>query len=309
MRILFFGTAEIACPVLQRLVDSENHEVVGVISQPDRPQGRKRKVAPSPVRALALDLEIPTYTPEKVGSEEVMELLEAMKPDVQVVVAYGQYIPAKVTDFPPYRSINLHPSKLPVYRGAAPVQWAIADGLEESAVTILYVSPKMDAGDIIAQAPVAIDLDDTTETLFVKMADHGGALLLKALEMIAEPDFESTPQEESEATHARKLTKEDRALDWSWTAVAVRNWIRACQPWPGTVFSVESFGEDSVKVLAAEVVERGEGEADAEPGTLLAADSRGPVVACGEGALCLTRVQPPGKKPMDGDAFLRGLRS
>lgn len=270
-------------------------------------------MAPSPVRALALELGIPTHTPEKVGSDEVMALLEEVKPDVQVVVAYGQYIPSKVTDFPEYRSINLHPSKLPVYRGAAPVQWAIADGLEESAVTILYVSPKMDAGDIIAQAPVVIDPDDTTETLFVKMADHGGALLLEALEMIAEPDFEARPQEDSEATHARKLTKEDRALDWGRSASELRNWIRACQPWPGTVFANEAFGADPIKVLATEVVERGDGaadvDADVEPGALLVEDSRGPVVACGEGALCLVRVQPPGKKPMDGDAFLRGLRT
>lgn len=297
MKILYMATAEIAGPVLRALHASE-HELVGVLSQPDRPQGRKRRLGPSPVKALALELGLPVFTPEKVGSDETRALLAELQPDINIVFAYGQYIPASVTDAPPYHSINLHPSLLPRYRGAAPIQWAIADGLEASGISVISVSPQMDAGDIWCQQPVPIDPDETSASLSDKMAAVGSDLILEALDLVLQPDFAPRVQDEAEATETRKLGPDDRVLDWTRPAVELRNWIRACQPWPGTTFEVDG---EAIKLLAAEVV-----DTNGEPGTRQ--DDEWPVFACGDGGLRLVTVQPPGKKPMAGDAWLRGLR-
>jgi len=310
MRLLYMATAQIAAPVLQALHDHPDHEVVLVVSQPDRPQGRKRKILPSPVKALALELGLPVITPEKIG--EAKEQLAELEPDASVVFAYGQYIPSSVTTLPRLGSVNLHPSMLPAYRGAAPIQWAIADGLAETGISVIRLAKKMDAGDIICQRPVAIDPDDTNASLSERMSAEASEIIIDALEHIADPAFEATPQDETQATEARKLDKADRELDWHRPAAELRNWIRACHPWPG---SVMRWGEDEdafdLKIHRTELFDlatdgRETGEA---PGTVVFVEGT-PVVVCGDGlGLRLTTVQPPGKKPMDAAAFVRGWRS
>ena len=310
MRIIYMATAEIAAPVLQALHDHPDHEVVLVVSQPDRPQGRKRKILPSPVKALALELGLSVITPEKIG--EAKDQLAALEPDASVVFAYGQYIPSRITTLPRLGSVNLHPSMLPTYRGAAPIQWAIADGLEETGISVIRLAKKMDAGDIICQRAVSIDPDDTNASLSQRMSVEAGSIIIKGLANIADPDFEATPQDDEAATEARKLEKADRELDWQRPAAELRNWIRACKPWPGSVMPWGE-GEDAfdLKIHQTEIVDLTvDGmESGAAPGTVLF-DDGSPVVVCGDGlGLRLVEVQPPGKKPMDAEDFVRGQRN
>lgn len=310
MRIIYMATAEIAAPVLQALHDHPDHEVVLVVSQPDRPQGRKRKILPSPVKALALELDLPVITPEKIGAAK--DELAALEPDASVVFAYGQYIPSSITTLPRLGSVNLHPSLLPTYRGAAPIQWAIADGLEETGISVIRLAKKMDAGDIICQRRVTIDPDDTNASLSERMSVEAGSIIIEGLTNIADPDFEPTPQDDEAATEARKLEKADRELDWHRPAAELRNWIRACKPWPGSVMPWGE-GEDAfdLKIHRVEVVDLAEDgmESGEAPGTVLFREE-GPVVICGDGlGLRLVDVQPPGKKPMAAEDFVRGLRN
>jgi len=298
MKIVYMATADIAVPLLRALHASE-HEVVAVYSQPDRPQGRKRKILPSPVKAAALELGLPVFTPEKVG--DAREELEALNPDASIVFAYGQYIPSKIVNLPRLGSINVHPS-------TAPIQWSIADGLEETAISVIRLAKEMDAGDIVVQRPVPIDPDDTSASLSERMAEEAIGIIEDALALIADPNFEATPQNAEDATEARKLEKADRELDWTRSAEELRNWIRACYPWPG---SVVRWGDDSgeeddavdLKILNTAISYAYEGK----PGRQLVDDGL-PVVVCGEGALKLVEVQPAGKKPMSGSDFVRGWK-
>lgn len=301
MKIVYMATAEIAVPLLRALHDSE-HEVVAVYSQPDRPQGRKRKILPSPVKAAALELGLPVFTPDKIG--DAQEALEGSDPDAAIVFAYGQYIPSRIVNVPRLGSINVHPSKLPNYRGAAPIQWAIADGLEETAISVIRLAKQMDAGDIVAQRPVPISSDDTSASLSERMAMESVGIIMEALDSIADPAFEARPQNEEEATEARKLEKADREMDWTRPAEVLRNWIRACHPWPSSVV-VWGEGDQAIdlKILSADITYAFEGS----PGQQLVEDGL-PVVVCGDGALKLIEVQPAGKKPMPGSDFVRGLR-
>lgn len=297
VRIVFMGSAELAIPSLAALLDAGDVEVIGVVTQPDRPAGRNRKPAPSPLKAFAEEHKLNVMTPEKVGAPESVEVLAALKPDLFVVVAYGQYIPTRVIQLAPNEAINVHPSLLPKYRGAAPIQWAIAHGDRITGVSIIDLAQKMDAGDILRQESLPIGDHDTSGTLHDKLAILGAQLLLKTIEDIRMGTLTRTRQDESRVVEVRKLAKQDGVIDWALPAETIRNRIRAFNPWPGSVCQLPC-GE-SLKVWAADV-ERTECGA---PGEIL---DEGLLVAAGEGALRLTEVQPSGKKRMPAASFLNG---
>ena len=296
MRIVFMGSAELAVPPLKAILGAGVDEIVGVVSQPDRPAGRKRILAPCPLKAFADEQNLHVMTPEKIGAPESVEALAALQPDLYVVVAYGQYIPQRVINLAPYEAINVHPSLLPKYRGSAPIQWAILNGDTETGVSIIDVAKKMDAGDIIRQERYPLGPDETSATLHDKLAFFGAELLLKAINDIRAGSVVRTPQDESQAVEIRKLSKEDGEIDWTLPAETIRNRIRAFDPWPGSFCHLPD-GE-LLKVWKASLIE-GEGK----PGQVL--DDR-LSVATGAGALCLEEVQPVGRKRMRASDFLNG---
>jgi methionyl-tRNA formyltransferase len=280
------------------LLTSAQDEVAAVVTQPDRPAGRKQQLTPCPVKAFAQERGIPVLSPEKI-KDSLLELT-ALKADLFVVVAYGQYIPSAVLSLPKHGAINLHPSSLPKYRGSSPIQWAVANGDTRTGVTILYVSEKMDAGDIILQREVSIGFDDTSETLEPVLAVAGAELLMEAVEQIRNGTVQRHPQDDAAATEVRKLTKEDGKLDWTLSAASLRNRIRGFTPWPGCF--CEMPDGHRLKVLCAAVEDR----AGVPPGEILETAGRGLLVATGKGALRLLEVQPAGKCVMDGASYLRG---
>lgn len=296
MRIVFMGSAALAIPSLAALLDRAEDEVVGVVSQPDRPAGRKRMLTPCPLKAFAEGQGLAVMTPEKVGEPGSVEMLRSLRPDLLVVVAYGQYIPEKVIDLAPFEAINVHPSLLPKYRGSAPIQWALLNGDAVTGVSIIYLAKKMDAGDIIRQQTYPINPEDTSATLHDKLADLGADLLLQAIGDIREQRVRRVEQDENEAVEIRKLTKEDGKIDWSQPAESIRNRIRAFDPWPGTYCDLPDGG--TLKIWKA-AVEAGEGA----PGAVLDDEL---LVAAGAGALRLVEVQPAGKSRMPAASFLNG---
>lgn len=296
MRIAFMGSAELAVPSLKAILAKGCDEVVGVISQPDRPAGRKRILTPCPLKAYAMKEGLNIMTPEKVGSVDSVHALAKLKPDLFTVVAYGQYIPTRVIQLATHEAINLHPSLLPKYRGAAPIQWAILNGDTVTGVSIIYLAKKMDAGDIIRQGTYPIDPEDTSATLHDKLAFFGADLLLKAIDDIRNDHVSRLAQDESKVVESCKLTKEDGKIDWTLPAETIRNRIRAFDPWPGSFCELPNG--DALKVWKADVVD-GSGQA----GELLDDQLR---IATGSGALRLIEVQPSGKKRMSSASFLNG---
>lgn len=296
MRIVFMGSAELAIPSLDALLKGADIDVVGVVTQPDRPAGRKRLPTPCPLKAFAGEQGLNIMTPDKVGAPESVEALAALEPDLIIVVAYGQYIPSRVIQLAPHRAVNVHPSLLPKYRGSAPIQWAIANGDTVTGVSIIDLAQTMDAGDILRQETWPIQDDDTSAALHDKLAVFGAELLLKAVGDIRDGTVSRTAQDESEVVEIRKLTKEDGRIDWSLPAVMIRNRIRAFDPWPGSYCLMTD--NEPLKVWVAEV-EPGAGR----PGEVLDDHL---LIAAGEGALRLKEVQPSGKKRMPAASFLNG---
>ena len=296
MRIIFMGSAGLAIPSLQAILGNSDDELVGVVSQPDRPAGRKRQLTPCPLKAFAEKTGLSVMAPEKIGEPASVEALAALKPDLFVVVAYGQYIPARVINLAPHEAINLHPSLLPKYRGSAPIQWAIANGDATTGVSIITVANKMDAGDILRKETYPITADDTSLSLHNKLAQFGAKLLLKAIGDIRTGTVSRTIQDETQVVEIRKLTKEDGEIDWAQPAATIRNRIRAFDPWPGSTCKLPT-GE-ILKIWCAERVEE-----KGLPGELLDDQL---LVATGEGALRLTEIQPAGKKRMPAASFLNG---
>ncbi|MFH0909448.1 MAG: methionyl-tRNA formyltransferase [bacterium] len=296
MRIVFMGSGAFACPIVRAIHGASAGKLVGVVTQPDRPKGRNRQVAACPVKEIVAGTGVKILTPEKIGA--AVDELRALAPDLIVVADYGQYIPSSVLAIPPKRAINVHPSLLPKYRGAAPIQWAIANGDTKTGVTVQYVAKKMDSGDVLLQQEFDIGADDTAETLEARLAEAGAELVLRAIEEIETGSVHATPQDEAHATYARKLIKDDGRIDWSLPARTIRDRVRGFQPWPGSFCAAQKL-----KVLAARA-EDGSGS----PGTILDIGADGPLVAAGDGALRLIAVHPEGKKSMSGADFVRGYR-
>lgn len=301
MRIVYMGTPRFAVPALARLLATPRFEVAAVVTQPDRPRGRSLQMQPCPVKELAVQHGRAVLTPDKIGEAE--SELRALHPDVIAVAAYGQFIPRAIRELPRLGCINIHPSLLPRYRGAAPMQWAIANGDAVSGVTIMHVAKTMDAGDIILQREYPILPEESAAELEPRFAEIGAGMLVEAIDLLAAGNAPRIPQNESMVTLARKLSKDDARIDWVQPAAVLGHRIRGYQPWPGAVCEAPKGAGRMLKILRAVVVD-GRGE----PGTLLDAGRDGPLVACGEQALRLITVQPENGGAMAATAWLNGSR-
>lgn len=300
MRAFFMGTPEFAVAPLRALIEA-GWEIVGVACQPDRPAGRGQKLQAPPVKTLALQHGLTVYQPESLRRDEAFfEQFEALAPDVCVVVAYGQILPKRYLEVPKLGCLNLHASILPKYRGAAPIQWALINGETETGVTLMQMDVGMDTGAMIATTTTPIAPDDTAATLAARLSEAGAALAVTAIPAYARGELKAVVQDHEAATMAPKLEKETGRLDWTLPAAKLDHLVRGVTPWPG---AHTTFAGAPLKVLEARP-EAGEGP----PGTLLEANEKGWLVATGEGALRLVRVQLPGKPARLASEIHHGLR-
>ena len=297
-RVVFMGTPEFAVPSLDALARTE--EVTLVVTNPDRPSGRGRALTAPPVKREAQRLGIPVFQPEKARGPESVARIAGERPELIVVVAYGQILPPSILDIPEYGCINVHASLLPRYRGAAPINWAIARGETVTGVTIMKMDPGMDTGPMLHVREMAIGEDDTAETMFPKLSSLGAQALAEALGKLREGTLAEIPQDESRATYAPMIRKEHGRIDWGKSALVLCNLVRGMTPWPS---AFTDHGGKVLKVLSASVRE-GRGR----PGEILSVDRDGIVVACGEGALLLCKVQPEGGKAMSSREYAQGRR-
>ena len=297
-RVVFLGTPAFAVPSLAALARTE--EVTLVVTNPDRPAGRGRALTIPPVKAEAERLGIPVYQPEKARHPDSVARIAAERPDLIVVVAYGQILPQEVLDIPKRMCINVHASLLPRYRGAAPIHWAIARGETVTGVTIMKMDPGMDTGPMLHVRTLPIGEDDTAETMFPRLSVLGAQALTEALGMLRRGTLVETPQDGTMATYAPMLQKEHGRIDWGKSAREVRNLVRGMTPWPTACAELDG---KTLKVLSASVR-----EGNGERGEILSVDRDGIVVACGEGAVRLEKVQPEGGRAMSAWEYAQGRR-
>ena len=299
MRILFMGTPDFAVASLKRLVE-DGHEICGVITQPDKPKNRGHKMQPTPVKEYALTQNLEVYQPLKAKDGEAMGIVESLNPELIVVAAYGKVLPEELLNYPKYGSINVHSSLLPAYRGAAPINWAILDGLEETGVTIMYMAKELDAGDIINQKTTAIGEDEDALALTMRLAELGAEALSEAVVALANGTATRTPQEHERHTYASMLSREMSPIDWNRSAREINCQVRGLIPWPCA--STELAGT-KFKVYQTSVG----GETGKTAGTILSAGKKGIEVACGDGrSLVITELQAEGGKRMAAAAYLLG---
>ncbi|MDH1842828.1 methionyl-tRNA formyltransferase [Aeromonas caviae] len=301
LKLIFAGTPDFAARHLAALLSS-GHEVVAVYTQPDKPAGRGQKLTASPVKELALAHDLPVYQPASLRNEAAQAELAALGADLMVVVAYGLILPKAVLDTPRLGCINVHGSLLPRWRGAAPIQRSIWAGDAETGVTIMQMDVGLDTGAMIRKVTCPIASDETSASLYDKLAGLGPQALVDTLDAMAAGDTAAEPQDDALANYAEKLAKEEARIDWSMDAVAIERCIRAFNPWPISWFEVAG---QTVKVWQAEVVAQDHGQA---AGTLLKADKQGIEVATGQGVLRLLTLQPPGKKAMSVSDLLNSRR-
>ncbi len=300
LRVVFFGTPQFAVPTLQALLESR-HVVCGVVTQPDRPRGRGNKVTAGPVKALALTRGLPVAQPATLRDAAIEATLRHWAPDLGVVVAYGQLIPANLLALPRLGLINVHASLLPRYRGAAPIHRAVLNGDTTTGVTIMRVAPRLDAGAMFATATRPIAPQETSEAVEHDLSDLGARLLLEVVEALAAGTATETPQDESLATYAHKLTKAEGEIDWTLPATTLHNRVRGLQPWPHAFTHVKG-----ARVLVLDSAPMAE-STNAPPGTVVHASADGLHVAAGNAtSLALLRVQPEGRRAMTARDFLAG---
>lgn len=301
LRIIFAGTPDFAARHLDALLSSR-HTVVAAFTQPDRPAGRGNRLTPSPVKELALRHQVPVFQPASLRPEENQRLVAELKADVMVVVAYGLILPQAVLDMPPLGCINVHGSLLPRWRGAAPIQRSLWAGDAETGVTIMQMDAGLDTGDMLYKLSCPILAEDTSATLYDKLAELGPHGLLETLEQLASGTAVAQKQDDSQANYAQKLSKEEARLDWTLSAAQLERCIRAFNPWPVSYFTID---EQPVKVWAATIIDKKITEA---PGTIIAADKSGIQIATAEGVLNMTQLQPAGKKAMSAQDILNSRR-
>lgn len=299
MLVIFMGTPDFAVPSLEALLTK--HEVVLVVTQPDKPKGRGKKMVPTPVKACALEHGIPVLQPEKVKEPEFVEQLRSYEPDLIAVTAFGQILSEPILEMPKYGCINVHGSLLPKYRGAAPMQWSIIDGEKVTGITTMYMAKGLDSGDMLLKAEVEITDEDTFATIHDKMAVTGANLLLDTLDQLEAGTLERIPQDHDAATYAPMITKETGHIDWSKNRQDIINLIRGLNPVPAAYTIYE---EEVLKIFGA-VISDVQAD-DAANGEIVAVVKKGFVVKCGDGCLLITEVQARGGKRMMTDAYLRG---
>jgi len=310
MRIVFCGTPQFAVPTLKHLLAHSDFEVVGVITQPDRPRGRGQEVSFSPVKEAALAAKLPVHQPEKIRAPEVQELLQGLAPDCIVIIAYGQIIPAKLLPIPKLGWINLHASLLPKYRGAAPINWAIVNGETRTGVTTMRIDAGMDTGEMLLQREIEIGPKETAPELAARMSEFGAPLMAETLRGLAAGTITAKAQNHAEASYAPMLKKEDGRIDWKRPAIEIYNRMRGFAPWPG---AYTTFRGQSCHVWGEPVSKEGtagwaSGAGGATPGTLFGEENK-LFVWCGDATvLCLRLVQVEGRKPVNATDFANGAR-
>ncbi|MBQ3331586.1 MAG: methionyl-tRNA formyltransferase [Ruminococcus sp.] len=295
MKLIFMGTPDFAVPCLESLIDA-GHEIAAVFTQPDKPRGRKQVLTPPDVKVCALRRQLPVYQPKTLRGGEAMDIIKSVQPDCIVVAAYGKILPKEMLDYPHYGCINVHASLLPKYRGSAPIQWSVINGDKETGVTIMQMAQGIDTGDMLYQRSIPIGIDDTAESMFEKLSDLGGEMVVEALDLLEKGELTPVKQDEALATHAPMLNKEIAVIDWSKTAFEIHNLVRGLYSWP---IAQTVLHDRKLKIYRTAV-----GKGSGEPGTVI--DTAPLTVACGEGAVVIEELQLEGKKRMDAKTFLIG---
>ncbi|MDG5788246.1 methionyl-tRNA formyltransferase [Evansella sp. AB-P1] len=302
MKVVFMGTPDFAVPVLDRLVEN-NYNVELVVTQPDRPKGRKQQLTPPPVKIAAEKHGIPVFQPEKIKEEKEWKRVEEVNPDIIITAAFGQILPKEILDIPPLGCINVHASLLPKYRGGAPIHQAIIDGEEETGITIMYMVEKLDAGDIISQHSIPIEETDNTGTMHEKLSQLGAELLLETLPQIEEGSIVAIAQDEDEVTFAPNITKDKEIIHWDQPARSIFNQVRGLRPWP---VAYTTFNGTRIKIWDSEEATEYKKHSEA-PGTVLSITEDGIYVACSDQTILkLKEIQPSGKTRMNIKTFLQG---
>jgi len=302
MRIVFCGTGEIGLPTLRALAEAGRDEIVGVVSQPDRPAGRDLKPRASAIKLEAEARGLPVFQPSRMRDPSALEILNDLAPDVMVVAAYGQILPREILNLPRFGCVNLHVSLLPRHRGASPIQSAILAGDLETGVTVMAMDEGLDTGDVLLVSKTKIQDDETAGELHDRLAEMAPPVVLEALRQLAAGTAVRIPQDNAQATYAPKLQKSDGVLDWTQSADELARRVRAMNPWPGAMTRSLDL-DQNLKIHRARPV-----EGSGDPGTVLSAGADGLVVAAGRGALVLDEVQLEGRKKVSGKEFLRGYR-
>ncbi len=297
LRLIFMGTPDFACPTLAELL-RRGEKVVAVVTQPDRPKGRGQQLLPPPVKVLAEQHGIPVLQPVKVRQPESIEQIRAFAPDLIVVVAFGQILPQTLLDIPRYGCINVHASLLPAYRGAAPINWCIINGEQETGVTTMQMDAGLDTGAMLLKKAVVINPEEDSQVLHDRLAPLGAAALVETLDQLVAGRLQPEPQDDSRSCYAPLLKKEDGRIDWNLEPLALKNLIRGVTPWPG---AYTYLAGKTLKLFKARI-----GNAKGIPGTVLKADRGGLEVACGNGSLIIDELQLEGKKRLPARDFFAG---
>lgn len=289
------GTPDFAVPCLKKLLDAGN-EISAVFTQPDKPRGRKMIMTPPEVKVCAVERGLPVYQPSSLKDGEAMEIIRELQPECIVVAAYGKILPKEMLDYPKFGCINVHASLLPKYRGSAPIQWAVINGEKETGVTIMQMGEGVDTGDMLCQKAIPIVLDDTAESMFCKLSDLGGDMIVEALKKLERGELTAVKQDETIATHAPMLSKEIAVIDWHKTADEVHNLVRGLYSWP--------IAQTTLHGKKLKIIRTSHGKGSGKPGTVI--NTTPLTIACGEGAIIIEELQLEGKKRMDAKTFLIG---
>lgn len=293
------GTPDFSVPTLKALIESE-HDIIGVITQPDKPKGRGKKIVFSPVKEVALKNNIPVFQPKKVKDKDFIEILKNLAPDIIVVIAFGQILSKEILDLPPYGCINVHASLLPKYRGAGPIQWAIINGEEKTGITTMYMDIGLDTGDIILKDEVIIEEKETGGSLHDKLSELGANTLIRTINAIKNGTAPRVPQNNNNSTYAPMLNKKLGQIDWTKDAISIERLVRGLNPWPSAYTYLQ---KKILKIWEANIITIG---TEMEPGTIVEVTKNNIIVQTGKGALSIKELQLQGKKRMRTEEFLRG---
>ncbi|SJZ30931.1 methionyl-tRNA formyltransferase [Selenihalanaerobacter shriftii] len=303
MDLIFMGTPDFSVPTLEKLIKTEFINVIGVVTQPDRPRGRGQKLKPSPVKAKALEFDLPVIQPEDINGDEAINQLKELNPDTIIVIAYGQILSKEILELPEFGCINVHASLLPEYRGSGPLHRVIINGEEKTGVTTMYMGEGLDTGDIILKEEIGIAKKETVGSLHDKLAGLGADVLIETLELIKSNKAPRTPQDDRKASYAQKITKDEGLIDWTASAKEIRNLIRGMNPWPGAYTYHKG---KRLKIWNSKIYDS-KTKPSVIPGTVVDIKAeKGFIIQSGEGQLLMIEVQPENKQRMSANDYLRG---